>query len=324
MSPAPSLYLFYGLDDSAIDEAIHTLQSKLGDASAVEMNSAQFKAPSLNLDEIRTAAFAMPFLAERRLVVVEGAAKVFSAAGMRDQFKGLLEEIPASTAFVIAEKSDLSEKNWLFKWMKAAGEGAFVKAFQLPEGGAMLAYLQKKTKQLGGEIEVPAAAALADLLGSDTRAAVHELEKLLAYVNYARPISAKDVEDCALEIGEHGDYFGLMDALSAGPGPRAITLLRKLQAERDPIGLYFGLVSQFRVLLQAREIVDAGGGKKEIAEKLKMHPYRAQKLATQCLRFDMATLESIYPKLYSYDQQIKLGQIKPELAMDFLVSAISV
>ena len=319
----PTLYLFHGGDEAAIEEALQSLQSRLGDPATIEMNHARFTGPPLNLDEVRAAALAAPFLAERRLVVVEGAAKAFSATSVREDFIQFLTEVPPSTAFVLVEKKDLEQRNWLLKWMGGAGERAFIKAFPLPEGGAMTAHLQKKASELGGEIEGPAAAALAELLGSDTRAAVHEMEKLLAYVNYARPITAQDVEDCALEIGEHGDYFGLMDALSAGPGPRALSLLRKLQAERDPLSLFFGLVGQFRVLLQAREIVDGGGGQAEIASRLKMHPFRAGKLATQCRRFDIATLEALHQKLYGYDQQIKRGELQPELAMDFVVAAIS-
>ena len=213
--------------------------------------------------------------------------------------------------------------HWLLAKMKSAGDQAFIKRYSLPQGGAMLAHLQKKTKQLGGEMEGPAASALAELIGQDTRAAIHEIEKLLAYVNYARPISLQDVEDCALEIGEHGDYFGLMDALSSGPGAKAITHLRQLQAERDPISLFFGLVGQFRGLLAAREIVDQGGGKEQLAKRLGMHPFRALKLIAQCRKYDLASLEKIYQKLSEYDRQIKKGLIQPQLAMDFIVAAIS-
>ena len=327
---SPRLYLIYGNDDSAIEEALQGLLSHLGDAATIDMNSARFSGPPLNLNDIQGAAFAAPFLAERRFVILEGVSKSFTTADSRTPLFALFDQLPASAGLVLLEKNELGEDNkkkkkdhWLLARMKSAGDQAFIKRYSLPQGGAMLAHLQKKTQQLGGELEGPAAAALAELIGQDTRAAIQEIEKLLAYVNYARAITLQDVEDCALEIGEHGDYFGLMDALSSGPGSKAITHLRKLQAEREPISLFFGMVSQFRGLLQAREIVDQGGGKEQLAKRLGMHPFRAQKLITQCRKFDLATLEEIYQKLNEYDRQIKKGLIQPQLAMDFVVAAMS-
>lgn len=323
MSASPSVYLFYGEDDAAIAAAIHTLQSKLGDPSSVEMNVAQFAAPGLPLEEIRGAASAMPFLAERRLVIVEGAGKSYTKADTRAPFLSLLDESPPSTALVLVEKSVLSKGNWLIKWTKAAGARAFVKQFALPKSGQMVAWIQSKTRDLGGEIEPQAASTLAGMLGSDTRAAANEIDKLLAYAAYQRPITNADVAELALEIGEQGDFFGLIDALSAGAGAKAMNALHKLMAERDHIALYFGLVGHFRALIQTREIVDGGGNDKDVAQRLGMHPFRAQKLAGQARRFKLPELEAIYQRLAEFDQQIKIGLIQPALAMDTLVASLS-
>lgn len=323
MSPTPTIYLFHGEDESAIADALRGLQSRLGDPSTAELNTTRLEGAALSLDELRAAALAVPFLAERRLVVVEEASRTYPRAEQRAPFLEFLEEVPPSTALVLLERSALPKSHWLLKWVAAAGGRAYLKAFPLPEGGAMLAWIQKKAGDLGGEIEPQAAAALAGMLGSDTRAAAHELEKLLAYVNYQRPIRAEDVAELALEIGEQGDFFGLIDALSAGAGERAIRALRKLMAERDAIALFFGLVGHFRALLGAREIVEGGGNEQLIAQRLGLHPYRAKKLAAQCRRFDLPTLEAIYQRLLEFDLQIKTGEIEPELAMDTLVATLS-
>jgi len=323
MSPSPSVYLFFGEDDAAIAAAIHTLQSKLGDPANAEMNMARFEAPGLPLDDIRGAASAMPFLADRRLVIVEGAGKSYTKTNTRAPFITLLDESPSSTALVLVEKSELAKNHWLRKWAKAAADRAYVKEFALPKGGQMVAWIQKKTKGLGGEIEPHAASTLAGMLGSDTRAASNEIDKLLAYTAYQRPITNADVAELALEIGEQGDFFGLIDALSAGSGAKAMNALRRLMAERDHIALYFGLVGHFRALIQTREIVDGGGNDKDVAKRLSMHPFRAQKLAGQARRFKLPELEAIYQRLADYDQQIKIGLIEPGLAMDSLVAQLS-
>ncbi|MQC27348.1 MAG: DNA polymerase III subunit delta [Chloroflexi bacterium] len=325
MPEAPTIYLFHGEDGPAIHAALASLQSRLGDPSTVEMNSSRLSGAGLSLDELRAAAFAIPFLAERRLVILEEPSRAYprATAEARAPFIAILNETPPSTALVLVEPSDLKASHWLLKWAKAAGGRAFVKQFSLPQAGAMPAWIQAKAKELGGEIQPPAAAVLASLLGSDTRAAEHEIEKLLAYANFARPITADDVALLALEIGEQGDFFGLIDALSAGSGAQAMQALRKLMDERDHISLFFGLVGHFRALLQTKEIVESGGKEADVAKQLSAHPFRAKKLTGQSRRFDLATLEAIYQRLLELDHQIKTGQIESELAMETLTAALT-
>ncbi len=90
MSAKPSLYLLYGKDDAAIEEALQKMLARLGDAATGDMNAQRFNGPPLNLDDLRSAAFAMPFLTDRRLVIVEGISKVFSSSSTRDALFALL------------------------------------------------------------------------------------------------------------------------------------------------------------------------------------------------------------------------------------------
>jgi DNA polymerase-3 subunit delta len=322
MSPAPTIYLFHGEDRPAITQALASIQSRLGDPSTAEMNSSRFEAP-FSLDELRAAALASPFLAERRLVVVEEPSRPYARAEARAPFIALLDEVPATTALVIIERSSLTKTHWLLKWAAEAGERAYIKEFARPQGGAMVAWLQQQAVEKGGEIQPQAASALAALLGSDTQAAEHELEKLLAYANYARPISPDDVALLALEIGEQGDFFGLIDALSAGAGAQAMQALRKLLDERDSISLFFGLVGHFRALIQVKDTAEQGGGPAEMKQAIGTNSdFRANKLAGQARRFSLASLEAIYQRLLDLDHEIKTGEIAPELAMELLTAAL--
>lgn len=321
MSRAPIVYLLHGEDDLAINDVVAELFTRLGDATTAEMNTARFEG-SIPFNELQAAANAMPFLAERRLVIVREATKAFNAADQRAKFIALLDDAPSSTALVLIENT-LKDNHWLMKWALAAGDRAFVKQFSLPQGGQMAAWVQKQTASLGGEIDGAGAALLGELLGSDTRAAVQEIEKLLAYVNYSRPITREDVGELAIQVAEQGDFFALIDALSAGAGKQAMGALHKLLAERDLISLFFGIVAHYRALLQAREIVEAGGSENEIAKGLGMHPYRAKKLAAQARRLSLPNLETIYRRLLDYDLQIKTGELNADLALDTFVAALT-
>lgn len=322
MANPPSVYIFHGEDANAIREAVSNLQSKLGDATTAEMNTTRLEGnPSLAV--VRTAAQAVPFLAPRRLVVTHNLVKSFSKPEERKRLADFLDAVPPTTALVLVEGTAFEDRHWLMKWADAAEGRAFVRQFDLPKGPQMANWLVLRAKELGGEIQPAAAAALAQLLGSDKSAAEHELDKLLAYANYARPITAADVQLLCLPSGEHGDFFGLIDALSAGNGARAMQALQALLEERDLILLYFSLVGHFRALLQTRDLLDRGLNDVDISKQLGMHPYRAQKLAGQAKRFSMDALRSIYSRLLAYDEQIKTGELEPELAMETFIAELS-
>jgi DNA polymerase-3 subunit delta len=322
MAGAPAVYIFHGDDEVAIREAIANLQKKLGDPTTADMNTTRLEA-GYTLEAIRAAASAAPFLTERRLVVVTNASKAFPSPDAKARFTEFLGEVPPSTALVLLETAALEDKHWLMKWSDSVAGRAFVRQFDLPKGAALATWLRQRATELGGEIQPTAAALLAERLNGDKLSAGHELEKLLAFANYARPITNADVQQLTIANAQEGDFFGLIDALSAGNGAKAIQALEGLLAERDLILLYFSLVGHFRALIQSRDLLDAGKNDADIAKELGMHPYRAQKLAAQAKRFSMASLKQIYDYLLEKDELIKTGELEPALAMETFVAELS-
>jgi DNA polymerase-3 subunit delta len=159
---------------------------------------------------------------------------------------------------------------------------------------------------------------LKDMVGVDTRQAGMEIAKLLAYVNWARPISSQDVEVVCIVTSQQS-VFDFVDALSNGNGKSAQHLLHRLLETEDSFSLWGMVVRQFRLLIQAREILDGRGNKDDVARALGVHPFVAEKTTGQAARYSMESLESIYRKLLRIDEGVKTGQSTLELAMDTLV-----
>ena len=323
----PTVYLFYGDDAAEMQAAVNGLQNKIGDATVIEMNTTRFEG-TYSLESLSSPVHSSPFLAARRLVVATNPGKIFGAEGARDQFKSFLQSVPETTAVVLVEHLPSEDKkywenNWLVKWAKGLKGEVFVKEFSLLEAAAMGTWIRERTKELGGEMQPQAAAALAQLIGSDKTSAENEIQKLLAYAAYIRPVTAEDVEAVSLPIGEHGDFFKLIDSLSAGNSAKAIQQLETLFQERELIVLYFSLVGHFRALLQTRALLDAGKNDQQISKELGMHPFRAEKLAAQALRFSKQSLDAIYNRLLQYDEEVKTGELDWELAMETFVAELS-
>jgi DNA polymerase-3 subunit delta len=326
----PVVYVFHGDDEFAIGEALKGLEAQMGDPSTVEMNITQLDGHSLNLDELVRATRALPFLADRRLVVVTDPLGSLKNNKDRDKFKNILESVPSTTALVIQNSKPLvdargrrsGKKHWLEKWAQEQDGKVFLREFSLPKGPQMANWIRSQAKERGGEFSHPAAALLGTYVEDDPRLAVQEIEKLLAYVNYQRPVEPDDVEYLVAYAGET-NVFDMVDALGTRNGREAQRLLHRLLEQDDVLRLFGMIVRQFRLLLLTRELLDAGLRDTDIASAIKSPPFVVRKLMGQVRNFSLPQLEAIYHKLLDIDEAIKTGQTEGDVALDTLVAALT-
>jgi DNA polymerase-3 subunit delta len=299
------------------------MEEKLGDPTTADMNITRFEGGGFDVEDLRAAAAAMPFLAPRRLVVVDNISKKYTRKEQYSKLIEMMDGLPPTTALVLAEKSPLKDSHWLMKWAKTAGDRAYVRAFNVPKGAQMANWIRAYAGEKGGEISHQAAALLAENVQDVPRMAALEVDKLLAFVNYARPVDVDDVEMAAAFVGGQGDYFAFMDSIAARNGRKAMDMLQKLLDEQDPLPLFFSLVGHFRLVLQAREIYENGGTDQTVAKTLGIHPFRAKKMTVQARTMPLQSLENMYLHLQRLDLEIKTGQIDPALALESMVAELT-
>jgi DNA polymerase-3 subunit delta len=362
MTDSPSILILYGTDEFAISGHIQRICAGLGDSSTAEMNIARFDGRlGLDFEAFNTAVNAAPFLAPRRVVVLEHPVTAFAPsrkkvaelqeasqppAGSsqpeeekprqainkqpevddqpddhrpfsRKKFIDLLDKAQPTTTIILAEYDRLKGDHWLLKYA-SVNPRAGVHVYNLPTHMEMPRWIESETRKLGGKIEPGAAARLSDMVGEDPRIAAQELDKLLTYVNNSRPISMADVDKVSI-ISAQGNIFELVDALGQGDGSRAQHVLHQLLEDEEAFALWGMVIRQFRLLLQAREMLDAGAGISQIQSALKLHEYVAPKVTGQARRFSLPALESIYHKLLEIDEGVKTSQVPLDLALDLLV-----
>ncbi|MCA2002992.1 MAG: DNA polymerase III subunit delta [Chloroflexi bacterium] len=313
------IYLLYGNDEFAIARKLKDFEAGFSDPTTAGMNTARFDARSVSDEEFNNALNAMPFLAPKRLVTLANPSAKYNNPALRKKFEEYISKAPDTVNLAIHEVVDAKEaqKHWLIKWAEKNPSLVKIQAFMLPKQRDMAGWIVNETKNQGGKIDPPAAAKLAEMVGVDTRQAGMEIAKLLAYVNWARPIQTSDVEAVCIVTSQQS-VFDFVDALSQGNGKTAQRLLRRLLENEDPFSLWGMVVRQFRLLIQAREILDGRGNKDDVARALGVHPFVAEKTAGQANRFTMETLENIYRRLLSVDEQVKTSQIALDLALDTL------
>ncbi|GAB4440267.1 MAG: DNA polymerase III subunit delta [Anaerolineae bacterium] len=319
--PTPTFYLLHGDDDLTLREEVARLRARLAagaDPTTAEMNTTLLDGREATLAEVRGACETMPFLAARRLVIVEG-----MLANARSEVVQALADylptLPPWARLVFVEPKRLPDSHALVK-LARTHESGFERAFDPPSNA--VGWIRKRAAQYGAEITPRAAATLAELVGEDLHAAASELDKLATYVDGARAIDVDDVARLTPYVPE-ANIFEMVDAVVRGDATGAVARMHRLMDEGDPLGLLGMIVRQFRLLIMAKAYLDAGYAPDGLAEALDVHPYAARKLPAQARNFSMETLEAIYRRLLDYDVQIKTGRIKPELALDLLVATLA-
>jgi DNA polymerase-3 subunit delta len=316
----PNIHFFFGNDEFAISRRLKEFESDFTDPTSADMNTARLDARSMGEDDLSNAVNAMPFLAKRRLVLLANPSSKYNNPAVRKKFLEFVEKSPDTTCLVMHEAVEPRdvEKHWLVKWAEKNSKLIQTKAFMLPRLKDMMGWIINETKNQGGQIEPRAAEMLKDMVGVDTRQAGMEIAKLLAYVNWSRPITSQDVEAVCIVTSQQS-VFDFVDALSNGNGKSAQHLLQRLLETEDPFSLWGMVVRQFRLLIQAREILDGRGNKDDVARVLGVHPFVAEKTTQQATRFSIESLESIYRELLRIDEAVKTSKVTLDLAMDTLV-----
>lgn len=269
----------------------------------------------------------MPFLSDKRLVIVEGMLSWLARKGAGKTGKAELEELaagledlPPHARIVFVETDTLSDKHPIVVAAKTL-PGGFHKLFGPPPN--LAAWIRGHAREVYGvDVEPQAAAALAAIIDNDLRAADNEIAKLATYVNGERPITVEDLKLLTTYAAEP-DVFEMVDAIGRRDGQTAIRLMHRLLAQDDPLRLFGMIVRQFRLLILAREHLNAGGAPGSLGQAIGVHPFVAKKLSEQVRAFSMEQLDAIYHHLLDTDLGIKTGKVDGALALDLLIAGIA-
>ncbi len=325
----PTFYIFHGDDTLSIDEAVGKLRAQMLQEDPVGMNISEFDGQQSSAAEVLAAVQSMPFLASKRMVIVKGLLAWVSRKGAGDSGKKAVElllktllTLPDHARLIFAEYGELGKTN---KFLKLAQESptGLEKQFNAPKDST--AWILKRAKDEYGVRLLPqAAAALASVTGDDLRRADNELLKLVLYSAGERDITEADVAALTPYVPE-SSVFEVVDALAEGRAAVTFETLYRLLRDKDNdvFSLYGMVIRQFRLLLLAREHLDNGGARGELAGALGVHPYVADKISKQSRAFTLPQLERIYRTLHDYDVRMKTGRIEADLALDLLIAGLA-
>ena len=337
-------YVFYGDDDFSRAEELARLRSKLagGDPAMAQLNTSFLDGRRLSLGELRHACDTIPFMADRRLVIVQGlltrlapggrgkgpeSAQDGGASGKREFLKDLaayLPTLPTTTRLIFVEDKALPASHPILKLAKAEEkkQRGFSRIFKRPKDRELPHWIQQRARSKGGSLSREATTMLAALVGNDLRLLDQEIDKLLLYTD-GQQVDAEDVRTLVSRARQMS-IFDLVDCVGRRQTDRALRLLHHMLDDGEaPLYLLAMLARQVRILIQVSELRGQGLDQKEMAGRLKLHPYVVEKGLAQARNFSMAQLEAAHQRLVDTDWAIKTGEIEDTLALDLLVADLT-
>lgn len=317
-------------DDIFGEKRLAELRAEIGPADIQSLNVSVLDGPRLTLSELRGATEALPFLGDRRLIIVR---RLFSSGQPRNdsesetgesrrgradaererEFLAYLPRVPETTNLVLVEDGGFKATHPAAVAIRKAGGEVLIA--DAPEGDQLVEWIAQRVREKRGRIERSAAEDLAGLSFVDLRHLDHVLDSLVVYAD-DRSISSGDVRSLVRQSHDV-TVFELVDAVGARDRRSALGAYRRLlDDDVSPIYLLVMLTRQMRLLLLATEAMQSG---EDVASALRVPTFVARKLAQQARTVGVERCLAAYRRLAAVDQSIKTGQAAEEVAVELLI-----
>jgi DNA polymerase-3 subunit delta len=324
-----AVYVFYGDDTFSSWEAFQELVDAMGSPELRESNLTEFEGAGLNAAQFAAVAQVMPFLAERRLVVVRGlmATAESKTQGRRrgrqpvrpqqtnpsDAIIAGLEGLPPTTDVVFLDGHlDPKKGNPVLAALKPLGN---VRYFPLLRGDSLSRWVKERMEQKGGSITGEAISLMVEMVGSNLGSMDSELEKLAIYRIGTR-VEADDVRTL-VSAAREASIFALVDAILEHRADAAMNMWGNLLQSGLTNTFVISMVSrQARFLVLAQELGKQRVAPNEWGERLGIQQeFVLRKVTQQARQYSSSQLRQLYRLLLETDLSMKRGEATDEIAM---------
>ncbi|MBS3983078.1 MAG: DNA polymerase III subunit delta [Dethiobacter sp.] len=313
-------YIFTGSEDFLMEEAVQLVR-KLMESKNGTVDVTHLDGGACSLSHVLDLVDTVSLFGASRFVVVSDAPYFAKDAGDQDAIDRFLASHArqdTSSCLVICAR-DFLKTTKIAKVLTADGS---LYLYEPLKTAALYGWVRERIAAAGKTVDKPTLDLLIERVGRDLRRLASELEKLFTYLGNNQELDENSVM-LATSRSLQGDIFALTDAAVLGRTPKALFLLKDLLSSGEPpLRILAMLVRQFRMLGQAHELLKNGRGAGDLASQLGIHPYAAEKLASQAAYANDAMLCRAVELLLQTDLDIKRGKVDQLLALETLLVAL--
>ena len=303
-------YLLTG--DEAFLKRSYKNQLKTAIVGNDDMNYSYFEGKDTDETAVIEFADTLPFFGDSRLVIIEDSGWFKSG---HDRIVNYLDSMPDTTHIVFVE-SEVDKRNKLYKKISETG---YISDLSHPDIKTLAKWAAGLLAKNGKKIRESDMELILDRTGNDMERVKNEIDKLIAYTEGREIVERADVE-AVVTVTAQNKVFDMVRAVTSGQKKQAMDMYEDLLALKEPPMRIVYLISrQFDQLLQVKDGINESMTKEEIASKLKVPPFAAEKMMRQVRNIERSRLLSYVKQCVELEQSVKLGNMPDRLAVELLL-----
>ena len=269
-------------------------------------------AEEASYDRLVEAVQSLPFLADRKLVVIRDGSMNTDFTNAIESF---LDAVTDSTDVLLVERK-LDKRTAYYKQLKKLTD---FHEYVVLDANGLAQFAVQYAKEQGGSLALADARLLVERTGANQMLLVHELDKLLTYEPNITKESIMSLTD---EVPQ-SKIFDLLDAAFAGQTNRTQAVYADQRAQgTEPQQIVAMLVWQLYVIA----VVKTGQQRSvaEIASTAKLNPYVVEKTKQLARQIPLAKLQQMIRSLRILDVRSKSESIVLDDALQHYLLTLSI
>ncbi len=308
-----NLYLIYGNDYSLIKREINKITSGIDDVITFDLGVQR-------INEMLDEASCISFFGSKKVLIGENALFLSSSINTInhdfDYLERYLKENDHDNIIIFTlNENKLDERKKIVKLLK---EKANVIHKDVINQKDLPKFVMSEFKNEGYDIDYKTASYFVNYVGQNVDILISEIEKMMVYKDNDKKVTKQDINDISCKAFKD-NVFDLTDGIMKKDFNKIYECYKDLMImSEEPIKIISLLGNQFLLTYQVKLLSDKGKDSKEIADLLKVHPYRV-KLALET-DYSIYDLKEVLKKLHDLDFNIKSGKIDKFIGLeDFLL-----
>ena len=276
------------------------------------MNCHYFQGKDTDTGEIIDLAETLPFLAPRRVIIVEDSG-LFKKGG-----EALAEYLKraADAAYFVFIEEEVDKRSRLYKAVKETGR---ITEFSVQDENTLCRWIAGMAAREKKGITEHSIRYFLEKTGTDMANIRMELEKLFCYTADRNTITEEDIDKiCTRKVSNQ--IFDMISALAEKKQKKALALYYDLLALKEPpMRILFLIGRQFNLLMQVKECRKKGYDNRTIAGKTGLRDFLVGKYAAQASRFPTDGLKKAVNACVETEEKVKTGRINDVLGVELLI-----
>ncbi len=269
----------------------------------------RFIATDIELDTLSGAVTTMPFLSQRRLIIVRD---ISANKMIAERFEDILQQT-ADTSDLVVIESHIDGRS---KYLQILRKMTDCREFAQLDGGELAGWIVSHVKELGGAIQHGDAQYLVERVGNNQQLVSQEIDKLLLY---SETVSRETI-DKLTEYTPQSSIFAMLEAAFGGDIKNALGLYEEQRAQGMEPQAILGMIAwQLHILALVKTGQDKGPA--ALASAAKLNPFVVRKSMAITRSLSFSDLSDLLELATNTDYKLKTSKMNADAAVSALLLA---